>query len=121
MAENLLLDNSKKIARETVLLCKELQRTQTPVSLVDQLLRAGTSVGANVAEAQYAQSKLDFISKLEIALKECHETQYWLELLIDTEYVDILYSKPLLSLINSTRRILISSIKTVKEKLENTK
>jgi len=84
--------------------------------LTNQLLRSGTSIGANIHEAQYAQGTKDFISKLEISLKEVYETEYWLELLFETGYVDEQTYKPLQNSCGTIRRMLISSIKTIKEK-----
>ncbi|MBR6915023.1 MAG: four helix bundle protein, partial [Clostridia bacterium] len=84
--------------------------------LVNQLLRSGTSIGANVYEAQYAQGTKDFISKLEIALKECNESAYWLELLYETGSVSKdsfdLYQNKCVEL----RRMLVSSVTTLKNK-----
>ena len=66
---------------------KRIKNTHRESVLTNQLLRSGTSIGANLHEAQYAQGTKDFISKLEIAQKECYETEYWLELLFDTGYI----------------------------------
>ena len=79
------------------------------------LLRSGTSIGANIHEAQYAQGKKDFISKLEIAQKECFETGYWLELLFETGYIAESTYKPLQNQCGAIRRMLISSLNTAKE------
>ena len=80
------------------------------------LLRSATSIGANLHEAQYAQSKNDFISKLEIAQKECYETEYWLELLFETDCIDEDKYKKMQNECGAIRRMLISSLKTVKSK-----
>lgn len=85
-------------------------------TLGKQLLRSGTSVGANTREAQSAQSHRDFINKLEIALKECRETQYWLEILIETELVKEEKFNPLLEEANEIGKILVSSIVKLKQK-----
>ncbi len=84
--------------------------------LVNQLLRAATSIGANIHEAQYAQSTKDFISKLEIAQKECYETEYWLELLFETNCMTEEEYKSFQNECGAIRRMLISSLKTIKEK-----
>ena len=84
-------------------------------AIVNQLLRSGTSIGANIHEAQYAQGKKDFISKLEIALKEASETGYWLELLRKTNYIDEQSYKSLSSKCTSLRVMLIASCRTAKE------
>ena len=85
--------------------------------LTSQLLRSGTSIGANIYEARYAQSNLDFISKLEIALKESYETEYWLELIFDAGYIDAKTFEQYNSECGSLRKMLISSCKTAKSKL----
>ena len=82
--------------------------------LINQLLRSATSIGANLHEAQYAQSKNDFISKLEIAQKECYETEYWLELLFATNCVPEDKYKSLQNDCGAIRRMLIASLKTIK-------
>lgn len=83
---------------------------------VNQVLRSCSSVGANAHEAKYAQSKADFISKMEIALKECYETEYWLEILFKTNSIDNDTYKQLLNKCGTIRRKLISSITTAKSK-----
>ena len=82
-------------------------------ALINQFLRLGTSIGANVREAFYAHGKADFLAKLHIALKECSETEYWLELLIESGYY---YDKTLLDRCVEVKRILIASINTAKDK-----
>ena len=84
MAESILRDKSKDFAKEIVFLCREIKESYHESVLTNQLLRSGTSIGANLHEAQYAQGPKDFISKLEIALKESNETSYWLKLLKET-------------------------------------
>ena len=84
--------------------------------MTEQLARAGTSIGANIHEAQYAQSKNDFISKLEISQKECYETEYWLELLFETDCIDEEIYKRMRNECGAIRRMLISSLKTIKAK-----
>ena len=114
MAESALRDKSKELAKEIILLCRD---TKMLSALSNQLLRSGTSVGANIHEANYAQGKKDFISKLEIALKECFETEYWLELLHETDCIDEESFKNLSQYAGAVRRMLISSIKTAKSNL----
>lgn len=84
----------------------------------NQIGRSGTSIGANIREAQYAHSKADFISKLQIALKEANETGYWLELLCKTNYISETEYKSLDSACTSIRVMLIASLNTAKEKPE---
>ena len=84
-------------------------------SLVNQFERSATSIGANIHEANYAQSKADFIAKLQIALKECYETEYWLELFVKSNMVDRESVKCLYNSCGTIRKLLISSINTAKE------
>ena len=88
MADSILRTKSKEFAKNIVFLCRRLKQNGVESTLINQLLRCGTSVGANVHEAQYAQGTKDFISKLEIALKECNESEYWLELLYETNSLE---------------------------------
>lgn len=116
MADSVLRDKSKKFAKDIVYLCRELKAAKKESVLINQLLRSATSVGANLYEAQYAQSKNDFISKLEIAQKECFESEYWLDLLFETECMTEERYKPLRNDCGTIRRMLISSLNTVKSK-----
>ena len=83
-----LADKSKWFALHIIKLCNEVKTAKRESVLTNQLIRSGTSVGANIREAFYAHSKADFIAKLQIALKECSESEYWLELLIESGYTD---------------------------------
>ena len=85
-------------------------------SIVNQLERSATSIGANIREARYAHSKPDFISKLQISLKECYETEYWLELMLKADILNDDIAKVLLHDCGSIRRMLVSSINTIKNK-----
>ncbi len=114
MAESILRDNAKAFAKEIVFLCRELKTNHKETVLTNQLLRSATSIGANLHEAQYAQSTKDFISKFEIALKECYETEYWLELLFETNCINEQKYSCLQNSCGTIRRMLISSLKTVK-------
>ena len=116
MADSVLRDKSKDFAKEIVFLCREIKLNYKEAVLVNQLLRSGTSIGANIYEAQYAQSTNDFISKLEIAQKECYETEYWLELLFETNCIAEENYKALQNDCGAIRRMLISSLKTIKTK-----
>ena len=86
MKESPLMVKSKELALEVIEVCKKLRISKCESALINQFLRSGTSVGANVREAQYAHGTADFIAKLQIALKECSETEYWIELLIESGY-----------------------------------
>jgi four helix bundle protein len=116
MSGSVLRIKSKELAKKTIILCRDLQAAHAPSILINQLMRSGTSVGANIHEAQYAQGKADFISKLEISLKEASETEYWLELLYETGYLKEDVYKPLQQECGAVRRMLVSSCRTVKEK-----
>lgn len=116
MAESILRDKSKEFAKQIVILCRDIKTGKKESVLSNQLLRSGTSIGANLHEAQYAQGPRDFISKLEIAQKECYETEYWLELLHETGYIADEEFKSLQKDCGSIRRMLIASINTAKEK-----
>jgi len=116
MSESILRDKSKEFAKQIVVLCREIKAAHHEAVLSNQLLRSGTSIGANLHEAQYAQGTKDFISKLEIAQKECYETEYWIELLFETGYIPEDKYKPLKNSCGSIRRMLISSINTAKNK-----
>lgn len=94
-----------------------LQNEKREFVLSKQLLRSGTAIGALIAEGKYAQSKLDFVNKLSIALKEANETKYWLRLLKDCEYFQEKMAKSLLKDIEVLIRLLVSSIKTAKENI----
>ena len=116
MSNSPLRDKSKEFAKEIVVLCREIKSNHKESVLINQLLRSGTSIGANLHEAQYAQGTKDFISKLEIAQKECFETEYWLELLYETGYMTEAQYSPMKNECGAIRRMLIASINTVKEK-----
>ena len=117
MSESILRDKSKDFAKMIVILCREIKTVHRESVLTNQLLRSGTSIGANIHEAQYAQGTKDFISKLEIAQKECNETEYWLELLFETGYMSEDRYKPLKNHCGTIRRMLIASINTTKDNL----
>ena len=112
MKENILVEKSKKFAIDIINLCDNLKGS---ASVVNQLIRSGTSIGANIHEAQYAHGKNDFIAKLEISLKECNETEYWLELLFETNRISEASYRDLKQKAGSIRRLLIASCKTAKE------
>ncbi len=111
MSNNILIDMSMQFAVDIVNVCDNIKGKS---ALTNQLLRSGTSIGANIHEANYAQSKADFVSKLQIALKECYESEYWLNLFVKTNLMNAdLYAK-LKNDCGKIRRILISSINTTK-------
>ena len=107
-----MMVKSKAFALEVIRSCQVLREAKCEGALINQFLRSGTSIGANVREAFYAQGRADFIAKLHIALKECSETEYWLELLIESGcYSD----RTILDKCIEIKRILISSLNTAKE------
>ncbi len=113
MKENKLADMSIDFAVNIINLVKHL-RSQHETVIANQIGRSGTSIGANIHEANYAQGKKDFISKLEIALKEASETGYWLELLYRTNYIDDMQYKSLSNKCASIRAMLVASCRTAK-------
>ena len=113
MAESKLAVASMDFAVEVLKLCDGIKGHY---SIVNQLERSATSIGANIREANYAHSKPDFVSKLQISLKECYETEYWLELMLKAELLDDNSAKVLLHDCGSIRRMLVSSINTIKSK-----
>ncbi len=114
MKENKLTELSMDFSVDIINLVKYLKSNHESI-ISNQIGRSGTSIGANIHEAQYAQGKKDFISKLEIALKEASETGYWLELLFRTKYIDEATFKSLSSKCSSIKVMLIASCKTAKQ------
>ena len=112
MADSKLREYSTDFAVKIIKLCETIKGHY---SLTNQMERSATSIGANIYEANYAHSKADFIAKLQIALKECYETEYWLELFVKSDIVDREEVVSLYNLCGTIRRMLISSINTAKE------
>ena len=118
MAESKLREPSMEFSVDIINLVKFLKSNHESV-IANQIGRSGTSIGANIHEAQYAQGKKDFISKLEIALKEASETGYWLELLHRTSYIDVQQYKFLSDKCATLRVMLVSSCRTAKSNIDN--
>ena len=118
MKENLLIDKSIAFAARIVKLQHYLIKDKKETIISKQIIRSGTSIGANINEANYGQSKADFISKMHIALKETAETEYWIKLLNMSEYIDDKMSKSLLDDCLEIKRMLIASLKTAKENIK---
>jgi len=118
--DDILRDKSYLFALRIVRLYRYLKNEHREYVLSKQVLRSGTSIGALVREAQYAQSRKDFINKLSVSLKEANETDYWLNLLKDTNYISEKMHESIESDIAELIKILISSIKTTKENLKIT-
>ena len=113
MANDKLSEQSMDFAVHIINLVKQLKEQRESI-ISNQIGRSGTSIGANIHEAQYAQGKKDFISKLEIALKEASATGYWLELLYRTHYIEAQQYKMLSDKCATIRVMLVSSCKTAK-------
>ena len=107
-----LILKSKKFALDIIKICNIIKREKREIVLTNQLTRSGTSIGANIREAFYGYGKSDFIAKLQIALKECSESEYWLELLIESGYYN---DASILDNCIELKKILISSINTAKK------
>ena len=114
MSKNYLLLYAEQLATDVEFLC---QNTTAPSNTLFQLCKSSSSVYANIREANYGQSKADMLSKFEISLKECSETEGWLQLLFNTRVIDEEVFKKHRNLCGRIRRMLISSCKTLKEKL----
>lgn len=114
MRKNYLMIYSQQLATDIELLCRNIK---APSNTIFQLRKSSGSVFANICEANYGQSKADMLSKFEIALKECYESEGWLKLLFNTSVIDEATYKKHRNLCGRIRRMLISSCKTLKEKL----
>lgn len=115
MADNQLVILSKTFAVNVINLCDLLKNRKKASAIISQLLRSGTSIGANIHEANYASSKADFVNKFQIALKECYETDYWLDIFHDTEIVNEEEYSEMISQCSKIRKLLITSINTAKK------
>ena len=114
-SDSILLNKSLKFAARIVKLHKYLIKEKKETIISKQIVRSGTSIGANANEAVYGVSKADFIAKLQISLKETAETEYWLRLLILSDYITDKEGNSLLDDCLEIKRILISTLKTAKE------
>ena len=112
MADSKLRDLSTDFAVKVIKVCDGIKGHY---SLVNQLERSSTSIGANIREAKYAHSKADFVAKLQISLKECYETEYWIEIAQKANIISEDVAKNILHDCGSIRRMLIASINTAKE------
>ena len=111
MTKNIIVDLSMDFSIAIVNLCDNIKEKS---AIINQLLRSGTSIGANIHEANYASSRADFIAKMQIALKECYETEYWLELFVKTNIITEEAYKHLKNHCGKIRKLLIASINTAK-------
>ncbi|MBR3685582.1 MAG: four helix bundle protein [Clostridia bacterium] len=111
MADSPLITKSKEFALQIIKVCNYVKSNKRESVITNQLIRSGTSVGANIREAFYGHGSADFIAKLQIALKECSESEYWLELLIESGYYD---NSNILDKCIEVKKLLITSINTAK-------
>lgn len=119
MKESPLKTKSYSFSIRVINLCRYLNSEKREFLLSKQLLRSGTAVGALIREAEFGQSKADFINKLSIALKEANETHYWLNLLRDTDYIEVKVFSSIEEDCKEMIRLLVSSIKTAKNSLNS--
>ena len=115
MKDNILVELSLDFGANIIELCTKLKESKNGNILLNQLLRSGTSIGANIYEGNYASSKADFINKFQIALKECYETEYWLRLFVKTAVISEEEYKAMYSANSKLRKLLIASLNTAKE------
>ena len=118
MKENLLRDKSFAFALRTINLNKYLVKEHREYTISKQVLRSGTSIGANIEESVHAQSKVDFAHKLSIAQKEACETNYWIRLLKESDFINPKLAESLLSDFDELQRMLAASVKTAKRNME---
>ncbi len=116
---SILAEKSYQFAIRIVKLNEYLRKEKQEYTLSKQLLRSGTAIGALVSEAQYAQSKADFISRMYIALKEANESRYWIRLLTDCKYLTTAMSESIFEDVEALIKMLTSTINTTKEKLND--
>ena len=117
MKDSELRTKSKEFGLRVIAMCDRVDTRNGRGVLVDQLVRSATSIGANIHEANYAASKADFVNKLHIALKECEETEYWIEMLAGAKAIEEEVANGLLQESGIIRRMLVKSITTAKSSL----
>ncbi|MBQ7975857.1 MAG: four helix bundle protein [Clostridia bacterium] len=117
MKDSELRTRAKTLALKVISVCDSIDSRKGRGVLVNQIIRSATSIGANINEANYASSKLDFINKFHIALKECAETEYWVDMLVGTNCITEEISKELLQECGVIRRMLVKSISTAKSNI----
>ena len=115
MKDNPLVSLSKEFAVEIIVLCTELKENKKSSILINQLLRSGTSIGANIHEGNYASSKADFINKFQISLKECYETEYWLDIFKSSGIITVEQYNRLFADCSRLRKMLSASVNTAKQ------
>ena len=118
MSKGILIQTSLKFSAKIIKLQQYLLKEKKETIISKQIIRSGTSIGANINEASYGSSKQDFVAKMHIALKECAETEYWIRLLKESEYINEDYEGELLNDCLYIKRMLISSINTAKSNMK---
>ena len=117
MKDSELRTRAKALALKVIAACDEIDSRKGRGVLINQITKSATSIGANIHEANYAASRADFVNKLHIALKECVETEYWVEMLAGTSCITEELSEELMQECGIIRRMLVKSINTAKEKM----
>lgn len=117
MKDSDLRTRSKELALRIIRMCEDIDTSKGKGVLVNQIVRSATSIGANIYEAHYGASKADFINKLHIALKECSETEYWIDILVGANVIDGFLAEQFLQECGIIRRMLVKSINTAKASL----
>lgn len=115
MKDSELRTRAKALALQIIAVCDEVDTRKGRSVLVNQIIRSSTSIGANIHEANYASSKADFINKFHIALKECNETEFWIEMLVGSNTINEQIANNLLQDCGIIRRMLVKSITTAKQ------
>ncbi len=115
MKENLLVDLSKNFAVDIIKLYDEIRETKKHTVIINQLLRCGTSIGANIHEGNYASSRADFVNKFQIALKECYETEYWLDIMKESGIIGNDTYNAYFAKCSKIRKLLSASVRTAKD------
>ena len=115
MKDSELRTRSKAFSLKIIEVCDSIDTKKGRGVLINQIIRSATSIGANIYEANYASSKADFINKFHIALKECEETEWWIEMLGGSNAISESIAKALLQECGAIRRMLVKSITTAKE------
>lgn len=121
MSDNIIKDKSFAFALRIIRMYQYLREQKSEFVLSKQVLRSGTSIGANVREAEHAQSDADFIHKMNIALKEANETEYWLELLFQSDYIEESQYDSIIADCRELNKLLISIVKTMKKRVQPVK
>lgn len=115
MSESILIQSTLKFSAKIIKLQQYLTKQKKEIIISKQIIRSATSIGANINEANYGSSKADFIAKMHIALKECAETEYWIRLLKESEYITAQTYSTLLNDCISIKKMLISTLNTAKK------